>query len=64
MELLVKQLYLAREVTVNGPCSGRFTTIHGIPCYHHIRLLKELNRKATKLASVVYYYKLLSRLVL
>jgi hypothetical protein len=44
----VNQLYLTRDVTVIGPCSGSFTTIYGIPCYHHIRLLKELNRKVTK----------------
>lgn len=48
MELLVKQLYLARDVTVDGHCSGSFTTIHNIPCYHHIRLLKQFNRKVTR----------------
>jgi hypothetical protein len=48
MELLVKQLYLARDLTADGPCSGSFTTIHNIPCYHHIRILKEFNRKVTK----------------
>jgi len=42
MKLLVKQLYLARDVTVDGPCSG-FTTIYNIPCYHGIRLLKQLS---------------------
>ena len=48
MELLVKQLYLARDVTADGHCSGSFTTIHNIPCYHHIRLLKQFNRKVTR----------------
>ena len=40
MELLVKQLYLARD----GRCSGSFTT-HNILC---IRLLKQFNRKVTR----------------
>ena len=43
MKLLVKQLYLARDVTVDGPCSGSFTTIYNIPCYHDIRLLKQFS---------------------
>jgi hypothetical protein len=44
----VKQLYLARDVTISRPCSGSFTTIHGIPCYHEIRLQKQLKHKITK----------------
>ena len=43
MKLLVKQLYLARDVTVDGPCSGSFTTIYNIPCYHDIHLLKQFS---------------------
>ena len=44
MRLLVKQLYLARDEVVNNkPCTGNFEAIHGIPCYHTLRLMKSLN---------------------
>jgi hypothetical protein len=48
MELLVKQLYLARDIAIGRPCSGSFTTIYDIPCYHEIRLQKQLKRRITK----------------
>ena len=45
MKLLVKQLqlYLARDVTVDGSC---------IPCYHGIRLLKQLSVYAKGMRSL------------
>ena len=41
MELLVKQLHLAKDELRVSHCSGSFMSIHGIPFYHTIRDLQQ-----------------------
>src|SRR5947209_259518 len=48
MKLLVDQLTFAKDELSHKPCSGVFTQIHGIPCYHEIRDRKRLSIKITK----------------
>jgi hypothetical protein len=48
MELLVKQLHLAKDELRVNPCSGSFMSIHGIPCYHIIRDLQQYQEQITR----------------
>ena len=48
MKLLVQQLHLARDTLVDKPCTSSFERIHGIPCYHTIRVIERLELTITR----------------
>lgn len=48
MKLLVQQLHLAKDTLVDKPCTSSFERIHGIPCYHTIRVIERLELTITR----------------